>query len=701
MFPPGTPLGVPYGEALGTTPETVYDVDLTRNRPDCWGHLGVARDLAAHLGVGLDAEPGDVHATGPERTASVEIVDGERCGRFTATVMSGVVVGPSPDWIASRLTAAGMRPINNVVDASNYVMLERNQPNHAYDLDRLGGGGFRIRLARDGETMVTLDEVERTLTAGDLLICDADDVPIGVGGIMGGHDSEIGEVTTTIAFEVAWFEPSGIQHSAARLGLRSEASARFERGVDPYGIDRSIARFVELLSITCPDLVVHAGATDARSDALPPLERRALVRPARVNALLGASLDRERMVELIEPIGFTSTVTDSGDLDVSLPPWRPDSTDEVDVVEEIARHFGYANIGKTVPKSTVHGRLSVRQGRRRQLRQVLLGLGCSEAMPNPFLAPIDLDRAGLAAEAVRIVNPLAAEESVLRTSLRPGLLKAVALNESHRRPGVALYEIGHVYPPGGGDLPDEHEALGVVLAGADAAAAMALWREVAVAMGFGARVDQGTVPAGLHPTRSATLSVGRDVAGAVGEIHPDVCDGYDIAERVAVLELNLTVLLANEPKPAAWRPTSRYPSSDLDLAFTVPAKLSAERVEKAIKQAAGNVLVDVALFDVYRGSGVAAGERSLAYRLRLQAADHTLTDDELTAARDQGGRRRHQAGRDVAGLTTPSCDSRCAHPRRKSRIADGGSQAGVSAGSRCPGSRRRQGGGLRRRRLGG
>ena len=633
LFPSDTPLGLPYGEALGMTTEVVYDIDLTRNRPDCWGHLGVARDLAAHLGVERDTEPGPPHATGPERTATVEIVDGDRCGRFTATVIGGVVVGPSPDWIASRLTAAGMRPINNVVDASNYVMLERNQPNHAYDLDRLGGGGFRVRLAAEGETMTTLDEVARTLTADDLLICDAADVPIGIGGIMGGHDSEIGTATTTIALEVAWFEPAGIQRSAARLGLRSEASARFERGVDPYGIDCSVARFAELLAITCPDLVVHAGATDARSAALPPAERRTVVRPARVNALLGVELATERMADLIAPIGFTSTTTAGGDLDVVLPSWRPDSTDEVDVIEEIARHFGYANIGKTVPKSTVHGRLSVRQSRRRQLRQVLLGLGCSEAMPNPFLAPVDLQRAGLPPESVRIVNPLAAEESVLRTSLRPGLLKAIALNESHRRPAVALYEIGHVYPPGSGDLPAEHEALGVVLAGADATAAMALWREVALAMGFGARVDQGTVPAGLHPTRSATLSVGRDVVGAVGEVHPDVCDAYDVAERVAVLELNLDLLLAAEPKPPAWKPTSRYPSSDLDLAFTVPAKLSAERVEKAIKQAAGNVLVDIALFDVYRGTGVAAGDRSLAFRLRLQAADHTLTDDELTAVR--------------------------------------------------------------------
>jgi phenylalanyl-tRNA synthetase beta chain len=320
-------------------------------------------------------------------------------------------------------------------------------------------------------------------------------------------------------------------------------------------------------------------------------------------------------------------------LDVLLPSWRPDCTDEVDVIEEIARHHGYANLPKTVPKSTVHGRLSVRQARRRRLRDVVLGLGCSEAMPNPFLAPVDLERAGLPATAVQIVNPLAAEESVLRTSLRPGLLKAIAFNESHRRPGVALYEIGHVYPPGAGALPDEYEALGIVRAGCDATTAMATWREIAAAMGFGARVDQGEVPPGLHPTRSATLTIGRDVVGVLGEVHPDVLDAYGVSERVAVLELDLTRLLANEPKAPAWKATSRYPSSDLDLAFVVPTTTAAEKVEKAIKQAAGGVLVDLALFDVYRGTGVAHDARSLAYRLRLQAPDRTLTDDELTQVR--------------------------------------------------------------------
>jgi len=631
ILPAGTPLGLPYGEALGLEEEVVYDIDVLRNRPDAYGHLGVARDVAAKLGLTVAAAPALPAPQAPVRTATVELVDGDRCPRFTSIVISGVQVGPSPDWMARRLTACGMRPINNVVDVSNYVMLETNQPNHAYDFDTLGGGGFRVRLAREGETMVTLDDVERTLTADDLLICDATDRPIGIAAIMGGQNTEISDATTAIALETAWFEPAAIMRSVVRMGLRTEASARFERGMDTHGIDRSTARFVELLSLTCPNLVVHEGAVDARAPQLPvpPVIR---VRPARVGALLGTAFTAAQIQALVEPIGFVCSAAGE-DLDVAVPTWRPDCTGEVDLVEEVARLFGYDLLGKTVPKSTQPGGLSGIQQRRRRLRDVLLGLGLSEAMPHPFLTAGELEKAGLPAQSVRLVNPLVVGDDLLRTSLRPGLLKAIAFNESHRRAGVGLFEIGHVYPPSTEVLPAEYEALGIVIAGADAPAAVVVWRELASAMGWGARLDQGTVPAGLHPARSATLSLGKDAIGVVGEVHPDVAEAFDVTERIAVLELNLSVLLANEPKPAAWKPTSRFPSSDLDLAFVLPLTVTAEKLDKAIRQAAGNLLVDLTLFDVYRGAGLPEATRSLAYRLRLQSLERTLTDDDIAQLR--------------------------------------------------------------------
>ena len=445
---------------------------------------------------------------------------------------------------------------------------------------------------------------------------------------MGGAATEITDATTTVALECAWFEPLGIAATVARLGLRSDASGRFERGADPYGIDHAVARFAELLAETCPELTVHAGAVDARTGALMPRERSCAVRVANVNRILGTALARDDVARLLDPIGYTVS-GDGEPVTVALPSWRPDSTEEVDVIEEVGRHYGYANIDKRVPQSPLHGHLTPMQQRRRRLRQVLVGLGTSEVMPSPFLSDALVRAAGLDGDVLRITNPLIAGEDVLRSSLRPGLLQAVAFNESHRRPGVSLFEIGHVYPPGPGVLPDEREMLGLVLAGAEAPAAMAAWREIAAAMSIGARVDQRLVPAGLHPTRAATLVAGRDQVGAVGEVAPDVLEAFGIDERVAVLELNLSIVLAADPKPAVWKPTSRHPSSDLDLAFVLPDDVPAERLDKAIRQGAGSLLVGLQLFDRYRGAGLPAATRSLAFRLRLQAPDRTLTDADV------------------------------------------------------------------------
>ena len=635
IMAPGTPLGLPYGEALGLQSEVVFDIDLTRNRPDCWGHLGVARDLGARLALPAPQLAQPLSPAGVERTATVDLVDGERCPRFTTLVLSGIQVGSSPEWMGRRLSAAGMRPINNVVDVSNYVMLELNQPNHAYDLDTLGGGGFRIRLARPNETIITLDGVERTVNTDDLLICDANDAPIGIGGVIGGLHSEISDATTTVALEIAYFEQTAMTRTMNRLGLRSEASGRFERGVDTHGMEMAQARFVELLRETCPDLVVHAGAVDARHSALPAQVRPVEVRVSQVNRILGTALDAAQITALISPIGFDVVAAEANVLTVNVPSWRPDSSAEIDVVEEVARHFGYDKLGELVPNSSMHGRLSAYQQRRRALRQVLLGLGLSEAITDSFLSDAALRDTGLVDDAIHITNPLIADEDVLRPSMRAGLLKAVAFNESHRRFGLSFFEIGHVYPPGdrSTELPPEYEGLAIAMAGRDAVSAMSVWRELVASMGLGARVDQSAVPPGMHPTRSATLSLGRDVVGAVGEIHPSVLEAFGVAERVAWLELDLTRLLSAEPKIAQWKATSRYPSSDVDLAFVVADTVPAEKLDKAIRQAAGGLLVDLSLFDVYRGAGVVEGSRSLAYRLRLQAADRTLTDSEVAAVR--------------------------------------------------------------------
>ena len=315
-----------------------------------------------------------------------------------------------------------------------------------------------------------------------------------------------------------------------------------------------------------------------------------------------------------------------------VPSWRPDCTLEIDIVEEIARLYGYDNLGTSIPKSTLPGSLTPIQHRRRSLRDVLHGLGVNEAMPHPFLAEGDLARVGLPEEAVRIVNPLVVGDDVLRTSLRPGLLHAIAFNESHRRSGLAFYEIGHVYPPSTEVLPAEREMLGVIVGGADASHAVRMWREISSAMGWGARLDQSDIPAGLHPTRSGTLSIGKSSVGVVGEVHPAVLNALGISGRCAVLELDLSAMLAIEPKIAQWKATSRFPSADFDLAFLVPEDVPADKIDKSLRQSAGSLLAAIELFDVYRSEDLVAA-RGLGYRIRIQASDRTLTDAEIGAVR--------------------------------------------------------------------
>ena len=626
--------GAPFAEAMGIQRDVLYDLEINPNRPDAMSVAGVARDLAARLGLPFALPEADVPEVpaGAIGSVSVEILDPDRCGRFVARVVTGVQVGPGDPAIAARLTAMGMRSINNVVDASNYVMLELGQPNHPYDLAKVAGPGFRVRRARDGEVLVTLDEVERTLTTEDLLICDAADAPVGLAGIMGGATSEIDEGTSDVLLEMAWFHPIGIVKSSRRHKLRSEASARFEKGTDPEVIDLAMRRFAQLLSTSGARLEAGAAAADGDLPSLRPVVR---VRPARVAKLLGQELPPARITELLDPIGFTTTAAGE-DLDVAIPPWRYDAATEIDVIEEIARHHGYRALGRTVPRGEGTGGLTLRQAERRNLRRVLVGRGLSEAMPLPFLAPGDLARCGLPDDGLRIANPLVAEQSVLRTSVLPGLVGAVAHNWSHRNHGVALFEVGHVFrrpQDPAAELPDEREVLGAVLAGRDAPEAVHLWRAVAESLAVpGIALVNAEVP-GLHPTRAARLHAGEAVVGALGEVDPGVLEAHGIGERVAYLEVDLDALLALPHGEARYRRFSTYPSSDIDLAFEVDEAVSAAAVEDAIRTAGGELLWSVELFDVYRGHGVADGRRSLAFRLRLQAPDRTLTDADVAAVR--------------------------------------------------------------------
>ena len=686
---PGEP-GTPLMEALGLVPDVVLDITVEGNRPDAWSMTGIARDLAARLGLPFSApEPPAPPAGGVpvESLASASVESLDLCPRLTVSVLRGVVVAPSPQWIVRRLLLAGMRPINNVVDASNYVMLELGQPTHPYDLSRLPGRGLSVRRARPGETVETLDGVTRTVgvrgrslgdTGEDCLICDAEGTPVGIAGIMGGDSSGTLDTTTEVLLEAAYFTPMAIARTSKRLGLRTEASARFERGTDPWGIEPSVARFCQLLGESVPGLQVADGMLDVRGEVPEPFVVSVPV--ARVHRQIGVELSSEEIARLIGPIGFEVLEHDSaGDgsvLTVLVPTNRPDVRPEPygvdDVIEEVARTFGYSNVPRHVPTWPQPGRLNDLQRSRRVLKDVMLGLGASEGWTDTFVSAVAHADVGLTGEAVRVSNPLDAEKPYLRRSLLPGLLNALSYNADRRQGEIRLFEDGVVFShpseghprlverAGAGgtetaELPGERELLCAVFAHAedDTRSATAAWHVIAEAFRLdGVRFvppggGGGTPPLpGLHPTRSAHLVAqgagGSTVSiGAVGEVDPGVATTFGLtrtaggmtsARRIGWLEVDLGLLFDETQvrrRLTVGGAVSRFPSSDIDLALVVEDRHPADVVADVLRAAAGDQLESVHLFDVYRGAGIAEGSRSLAYRLRFCAPDHTLTDEEV------------------------------------------------------------------------
>ena len=567
--------GMPLSEALDQAPDVLWDLDVGANRPDAMSVMGVARDLAAGLGVAFEPPDWSTAASGPgiAEVAAVEIVDPTLCGRFVGRVLRNTPVGPSPAWIANRLTALGMRPINSIVDISNYVMLELGQPSHTFDLGRVAGAQIRVRRARDGETVTTLDGAHRTLVAGDGVIADGDDGVIGIAGVMGGTSTEIDASTTDVLVEMAWWDPPSISRTVKRLNLSSEAATRFRRGADwGYNVERCMNRFAWLAAQQGAE--VAPGLIDERGD-LP--DRRPLrVRTARVNSLLGTGLSADEMADHLRSIGFGADADDA-ELDVTIPTWRWDTETETDVAEEVARLHGYENIERTVPTANEAGGLSAYQKDRRLVREVLVGAGCYETQPMPFVALGALGTVGLPENGITLSNPVDDSESVLRTSLLPGQLRAVAYNQRHFNGDVRLFEIGHVYLPApeGQLLPDEREFLAVALSGEEAPAAVAVLDLLVEALSLPAVELREVALPGLHPTRSAEVVVAGRTRGAVGEVDPEVLSACGVTGRVGWLQLDLQEVLGGPRARRRYRPVSKYPPSDVDLAFVAPDSVAA------------------------------------------------------------------------------------------------------------------------------
>ncbi len=649
------PVGAPLQEHLPIADE-VLELEVTPNRPDIMSVYGVARDLHAVTGAPLaedptarDAEPSGGDSA--EDQASVEI-DPEICLRFTARVFEDVQIGPSPLWLKQRLMAAGQRPISNVVDITNYVMLATGQPLHAFDLDEVRGSRIIVRRAQEGERMKTLDDVERSFSSDVALVCDAEG-PTGIAGIMGGQVSEVSDKTTRVLMEAATWVGPNIMRTSKALGLRTEASARFEKQLHP---EQAIAaqRLAARLMVELCGARFVPGTIDVYPHPAEP--RLVPLREERMERLLGEHIPSERVTEILERLGFER----AGDA-WRVPPWRDsDVQREADLVEEVARIHGLDKLPTTLPaREGAVGRLSEGQRLRRRLEDLLRDRGLYECIAYAFTSPAALERLRLGDEPVlRIDNPLSEDLSVMRPLLLPGLLDAARHNAAHGRAGVALFEAAHVYHPAGplepppegspsGALPaSEPLHLSVLMtqaapAGwrsperpADFFAAKALLEALLGVTGIDWHAEPDTRPF-LHPGRSALVrgADGREL-GWIGELHPLVLREWDLEGPAAAFELDVDRIVAlTAGALEVYGDVTGFPAVLQDIAVVVGEEVPASRVEAAVRSGGGDLLGAVSIFDLYRGAQVGEGNKSLALRLEFRAPDRTLTDDEVAERR--------------------------------------------------------------------
>ena len=653
-FAPGTPLADVLPIAVD-----VLELEITTNRPDCLGVFGVARELHAatdgtSAGAPLATPPWDEDPGSPGRLAGAEVTVEcpDLCPRFTARVFEDVTVAPSPLWLRARLSAAGQRPINNVVDITNYAMLLAGQPLHAFDLDRVAGARLTVRRAHEGEPVRTLDGQTRTLDSEMVVIDDADG-PTSIAGLMGGARSEVAPDTKRVLLEVATWNGPNIHRSSQVLGLRSEASSRFEKGLQPEQCMHAQAVATRLMIELC-GATVAPGTIDIGSELPPPQVIR--LREAQVRAILGVPVARERQAQILNALDFQTQSAEDG-LDVTVPALRrEDVTREIDLIEEVARIDGLERLPATLPaRRGAAGRLTHAQRVRRAAEDAMVGRGLHEIVGWSFADPALLDRLRLDADhelrrVVTIENPLSEEQSIMRPTLLGSLLDAARHNVARNGPDIAIFESGTVYRAAGaggsesGWPADEHHGLGVLISGrlaprswrgadeqVDFFTAKALLAALLDAFHLDWSVEPGSWPF-LHPGRAAAVLVGGQPLGFLGELHPLVAGAWDL-ERSAAFAVDLGKLAAAAPPVISFRALAAVPALRQDLAVTLPASVPAAQALERLRGAAGEMLEDVSVFDVYTGEQVGEGRRSLALALTFRAADRTLTDEDVAPLR--------------------------------------------------------------------
>ena len=650
----------------------VLELEITPNRPDCLGVYGVARELHAATGAPLAPEPWheDPGSTGPLAVAQVAVECPDLCRRFTARAFENVTIGPSPPWLKARLSAAGQRPINNVVDITNYVMLTCAQPLHAFDLDRVAGSKLTVRRARAGEQVATLDGQTRTLD-GEMVVIDDAQGPTSIAGIMGGERSEVQPETTRVLMEVANWSGPNIHRTSWALGLRSEASSRFEKGLAPEQCDYAQALATQLMIELCGATLVP-GTIDIATDGAPLQTIR--LRERRVREILGMPVPRARQAEILTALGFevsdagpssadqASSSAGEGTLEVSVPPVRRDDvTREADLIEEVARIHGLAALPATLPaRRGAYGRLSPTQQLRRRAIDALVGRGLYEAVGWTFTAPTLHDRLRLPKDDPRrgapvLENPLSEDQSLLRTTLLGSLLDVASHNSARGMRDLRIFEMGTLFVlDGDSEAGDgcagetgvrERRALAVLLSGriapptwgapdpprADVFAIKGVLEALGAALRVGFECRSASQPF-LHPGRSAEVLCDGEPLGWLGELHPLVAREWDI-DGAAAMELELDRLLEIATAAHGYRDVISYPALGQDIAVVLAEDVPAARVLEAVRAAAGDLLDEVGVFDLYSGPQVGEGRRSLALSLSFRAPDRTLTDEDVAPLR--------------------------------------------------------------------
>lgn len=630
-------LGMDVRDVLGIN-DALIEFEITSNRPDCRSIIGIAREAAVTLGKELKYPEIKVQACDEEMSFEIDIQT-DLCKRYCGRVVKDVKVGPSPYWMQRKLIEAGMRPISNIVDITNYVMLELGQPLHAFDLDDIKYNKMTVKMAEEGEKFTTLDGVERTLTS-DMLVIGNQDKTLDLAGIMGGENSEIKDTTTSIFIEGASFAKENIRATSKKLGLRTEASSRFEKGIDINLAEEAVNRACQLIEeLGCGTVL------NGMLDYYPQKEevQKVTVNPVRINKLLGVNVSMDQFINILESLEFKCNLVSSEVLELEVPTFRLDITEDADILEEIARIYGYDNI----PSASLEGNATAGVKTEKQkfidnVKSNSIACGLNEILTYSFVSPRGVDKINLPADDgkrnfVKIMNPLGEETSVMRTTLIPNMLDVISTNISHKVEEVSAFECGNTFIPQEG-LPIETKKYCVGMYGkeVDFFVLKGVIESVLNNVGLkGYEIEPETTNLTFHPGRCAKIVYNNIYIGTFGELHPDVIENYNLGQRVYVAEINIDTVFENLNLTKSYNPLPKYPSTSRDIALIVKDEVFVKQIEDIIKANGEDLVESYKLFDVYKGAQIEEGHKSIAYSITYRSKDKTLTDEDVAKVHEK------------------------------------------------------------------